>query len=317
VGAPHDSPPLLAIVGPTGVGKTAGALALCGELGGEIIGADSVQVYRGFDIGSSKPTAAQLGDVRHHLIDVCAPDEAIDAMRYAGLADEAIRDARARGRVPIVVGGTGLWIRALLRGLLSVPPADPELRRELEQRYAREGAAAMHAALRAIDPRTAEHVHPNDQLRVVRALEVHAQTGEALGELRHAHALGAPRYDALTLYADVPSAHHRPTLEARVDQMIAAGWADEVRTIVAAHGRQPRALGAVGYRQMLAHVDGAASLEETRDAIVGATAGYARRQRTWFNSDPAVSLRLTPAELLETEALARIRRHLRSVTIAV
>lgn len=310
-----EGPALLAIVGPTGVGKTMAAVSLCQQLGGEIVGADSVQVYRGFDIGSSKPTPEQLEGVPHHLLDVCDPDDDMDAMRYARLADTAIADVHGRGHVAVVVGGTGLWVRALLRGLLPLPPADEMLRRSLDERYADEGAEAMHAELRAVDPRTADHVHPNDQLRVVRALEVHAQTGEALGELRHAHALGAPRYRALTFYIDVPVAHHRPTLEARTDAMIAAGWADEVRAIVAAHGRDVRPLGAVGYRQMLEYIEDRATLPDTRDAIVSATAVYARRQRTWFNSDPAVSERLTPAELMQDAALSRIRQHLRDATM--
>ena len=311
--SPTDSPNqvLLAVVGPTGVGKTASAVSLCKRVGGEIIGADSIQVYRGFDIGSAKPTTEQLGGVPHHLIDVCQPDDELDAMRYAKLADAAIAGVLQRGHVPVLVGGTGLWIRALLRGLVPLPPVDEALRRSLIERWQDRGPQAMHDTLRTIDPLTAGTVHPNDQLRVVRALEVHAQTGEALGELRRAHALGAPRYRTLSFFVDVPPAHYRASLETRTDAMIAAGWPDEVRAIVAAHGRELRALGSVGYRQVLEHVTSAQPLAETRTAIVQATAVYARRQRTWFKSDPTVSHRMTPAELLDRAAGELIDQHMR------
>ncbi|MBC7171604.1 MAG: tRNA (adenosine(37)-N6)-dimethylallyltransferase MiaA, partial [Polyangiaceae bacterium] len=197
-----SAPRPIVIAGPTASGKTAAGLWIARHLGGELVGADSVQVYRGFDIGSAKPTEEELSGVAHHLIDIVDPDEEVDAQRYAELADAAIADIEARGRVPIVVGGTGLWIRALLRGLVSVPPVDRELRARIEAEVDQEGSPAMHARLAAVDPRAAAGIHPNDRLRIVRALEVFEQTGTPMGELRHAHALGAPRYDALFVVLD-------------------------------------------------------------------------------------------------------------------
>ena len=162
--------PLIVIAGPTATGKTAVALELARQLDGELVGADSVQVYRGFDIGSAKPTAAELGGVPHHLIDCLDPDESIDAMGFAGLADAAIEGVAERGKRPIVVGGTGLWIRALVRGLVDVPLPDPEIRGALEAEAEARGAPSLHERLTAIDPRAAARIHPNDALRIVRAL---------------------------------------------------------------------------------------------------------------------------------------------------
>ena len=303
--------PLLVIVGPTGVGKTHVALALARQLGGELVGGDSMQIYRGFDIGTAKPTRVELGEVQHHLLDIAEPEETLDAARYAQLADDAIAAVTARGAVPIVVGGTGLWLRALLRGLVEVPKVDPVLRARLDSEWESEGSIAMHTRLAAVDPITAAQVHANDKMRVVRALEVHAQTGRALGELRAQHALGAARYDALVLALDIPIAHYRLAVAQRTRAMIEAGFVDEVARLLARHGPDVRPLHAVGYHQMLVHVRGEAELPETETDIIKATLAYARRQRTWWNSDATVSQRLAPQEALEPRALETIARHVR------
>jgi tRNA dimethylallyltransferase len=168
--ASGERPPIVVLAGPTGVGKTRLALELCRDIGGEIVGADSVQVYRGFDIGSGKPSAAELGGVVHHLLDVVDPDQPIDAARFARLADQAIGEIAARGHVPVVVGGTGLWLRALLRGLVEVPAVDAALRARLEQEWRSLGGEEMHRRLARVDPLTAARVHAGDMVRVVRAL---------------------------------------------------------------------------------------------------------------------------------------------------
>jgi tRNA dimethylallyltransferase len=285
-------PALVVVAGTTASGKTELALALARRLGGELVGADSVQVYRGFDVGSAKPTAEELGGIAHHLLDVVDPDEAIDAARYASLADAAIAGVASRGRLPIVVGGTGLWLRALVRGLVALPAPDPTLRASLEAEVARDGAPRLHARLAAIDPRAAVAIHPHDALRIVRALEVHAQTGEALGELRHRHALGAPRYPTLFLALDRPREELRVRLTLRVRSMLERGWVDEVRRLLARWGPDVRAFGSVGYREVLAHVRGELSAEAAEAGAVRASWVYARRQRTWFRSEPGVDLRL-------------------------
>lgn len=301
---------ILVIAGTTASGKTHLAIELARRLDGELVGADSVQVYRGFDVGSAKPTPEELGGIAHHLIDVVDPVEPIDAAHYARLADEAIDAIHARGRLPIVVGGTGLWLRALVRGLVELPTPDPALRGRLERAVADEGAPALHARLTAVDPRSAEAIHPNDALRIVRALEVFEQTGRPLGELRHAHALGAPRRPTHFVVLDREREVLRARLEARVDDMLARGFVDEVRGLLERWPREARAFGSVGYREVVELLAGERSLEETREAIVRASHIYARRQRTWFRSEPGVDgrydLGLTPIDAIEREVRARL-----------
>ncbi len=303
-------PPILVIAGPTASGKTAAALQLARMLGGELVGADSVQVYRGFDVGSAKPTSEELDGVPHHLIDVLDPDEKIDAMGFARLADTAVADVAARGRVPIVVGGTGLWLRALLRGLVDLPQPDPALRRRLEEQAEEFGSPALHRRLAGVDPTSAATIHPNDTLRIVRALEVWEQTGQPLGELRAEHALGAPRYAALFVVLQPTAEASRARIEARVDRMLAADWIGETRRLLERWPPWARAFGSVGYKQIVAHLHGELSLPDTRDAIVKATRIYARRQRTWFNKEPGVDWRTTPEALVAPEGVRRLTAHL-------
>ena len=260
---PEKLQPLLVIAGPTATGKTATAIELARHFDGELVGADSVQVYRGFDIGSAKPTADELGGVAHHLLDVLDPDQNVDAVAYANLADDAIRAIRDRARLPVVVGGTGLWIRALIRGLVDVPPVDPDVRHRLEMDAATEGATALHARLVEVDPISADAVHPNDALRIVRALEVYEQTGTPLGTLRAEHALGEPRYRAVFIVLDMDREEHAAVIEDRAQRMIANGWIDEVRALRARWGDDIRPFGSVGYREVLAHLRDEVPLEET------------------------------------------------------
>jgi len=303
--------PLLVIAGPTATGKTAAAVALAEHFDGELIGADSVQVYRDFDIGSAKPGRDELGPVAHHLIDVVNPDQEIDAADYARRADDAIAATRARGRLPIVVGGTGLWIRALVRGLVDLPPVDGSIRRTLEEAVETEGAPALHERLAKVDSLTAAAVHPNDALRIVRALEVYEQTGTALGILRAEHALGEPRYATAFVVLDMDREAHASVVESRMEHMIHAGWIEEVRGIRARWGDEVRPLGSVGYREILGHLRDGVPIAETLRQIRKATRVYARRQRTWFKGEPGVSWRSERAALLEPEGLERIARDLR------
>jgi tRNA dimethylallyltransferase len=303
--------PILVVAGATGTGKTSAAIELARHLGGELVGADSVQVYRGFDIGAAKPPASELGDVRHHLIDVFDPNQDVDAMVFAKLADAAIDEIHGRGRLPIVVGGTGLWIRALVRGLVPVPPVDPDLRSHLEAAAKSEGAAALHAKLMDVDPLAAGQIHPNDVLRIVRALEVYEQTGTALGTLRAVHALGAPRYQAMFVVLEMDRAVHETLIERRAEQMLEAGWVDEVRALRQRWGDQVRPLGSVGYRDILAHLRDGIPLDETLRRVRKSTRVYARRQRTWFNGEPGVSWRCESDELRSPDGLERIAKELK------
>lgn len=305
------SEPLLVIAGVTATGKTAAAIELAHRLRGELVGADSVQIYRGFDIGSAKPGPSELGGIRHHMIDVIDPDRDIDAVTYARMADEAIRDIRTRGRLPIVVGGTGLWIRALVRGLVDVPPVDPVIRERLEAAAMSEGSALLHARLAEVDPITASTVHPHDAVRIIRALEVYEQTGSPLGTLRKTHALGEPRYRAVFIVLDMEREAHSGIIERRIAGMLDAGWADEVRALRARWGDRVRPFGSVGYREMLAHVRDHVPLEQTIRDIRKSTRTYARRQRTWFRGEPGVSWWSHGAELREPHSLERIAKELK------
>ncbi len=307
---PELTPPLVVIAGPTATGKTGAAIEVARRFGGELVGADSVQVYRGFDIGSAKPTRAELGDIRHHLIDAVDPDQDIDAVAYARLADTAIADIADRGQLPVVVGGTGLWIRALLRGLVDVPPVDPAVRSGLEAAVSAKGAPALHRRLAEVDPISADAIHPNDALRIVRALEIYEQVGVPLGELRAAHALGEPRYRAFTVVLDVDRDLHAEAIEARARAMLEAGWIDEVEALRERWGDEVRPLASVGYREILAHLRAGVPLDDTLRAIRKSTRIYARRQRTWFRSEPGVSWRSERAELCAPSGLDRVAEEL-------
>lgn len=302
--------PIIIIAGPTGVGKTACGIHLSKTFNGELIGADSIQIYRHFNIGASKPTLSELQGVHHHLIDEIEPDHEVDAAHYARLADAAIRDVHNRGRVPIVVGGTGLWLRALLRGLLVLPPVNPHVRKELENQWSQVGPEAMFQRLRAVDPTSAATIHPNDRLRVVRALEVHSQTGQALGDLRKTHALGKPRYRSLGICLDITKEHYRPVIERRISLMMQAGFVDEVRNIIARFGAGIRPLTSVGYRQVAKHLAQETPIAEAIAEMTQATVVYGRRQRTWFGSDTSIDMRVEPNIVLNDHLNNRIRKHL-------
>jgi tRNA dimethylallyltransferase len=298
---------VIALVGPTAVGKTQCALTLAEHFDAELVGADSVQVYRGFDIGSSKPTPAELHGIAHHLIDVREPTDLLDAAGFATLADRAIAEVAQRGKLPVIVGGTGLWLRALLRGLVAVPAVDHALRTRLEYEWDEQGGAALHERLERVDPLSAARIHPNDKLRVVRALEVYEQTGQPLGAARQAHALGQPRYQCLLYVLDLPTDLHKQRVAMRVNAMLEAGFVAEVTGLLAKYDPELRPLGSVGYKQIVEHLRGGVSLDDTSTAIRRATLLYARRQRTWWSTDPSVSRRVSPDALRDGSLFDEIR----------
>ncbi len=281
--------PLLVIVGATGVGKTAAAVALARHVPLEVISADSRQVYRGMDLATGKPTAAERAAVRHHLIDVVDPDDRYHAARFRADAETAIAAIRDRGRLPAVVGGTGLYVRALLRGLDPAPAADPEFRRELAGIAAREGRAALHARLATAEPALARRLHPNDEVRVVRALErlrAGSAVGDALVSWRRADTPRRVVYVGLTLERQALAQR----LAARAEAMVKAGLLDEVRGLLArGWDASMPALQGIGYRQFVevAHdrLDPARALE----VMQRETVRYAKRQVTWFAREPGVA----------------------------
>ena len=279
---------LLVVVGPTASGKTDLAIDLAERFGGEIIGADSVQIYRGFNLGSGKPTADEQRRAPHHLVSCADPDEPFDAQRFAEIAGRLIDEIRARGRVPIVCGGTFLWVRALVRGLAPAPPADAAIRAEHAAFVAAEGRAALHARLAAVDPESAARLAPNDALRVSRALEVHAISGRTQSAWHAEHGFREERHKARLLGV----ARERDELDRRIERRAHAwleqGWIDEVRELEARGHAASRAMGSVGYRQVHEHLKGEIAAADLELAIVRATRIFVRRQRTWLRDEPVL-----------------------------
>jgi tRNA dimethylallyltransferase len=282
------NPSLLVIAGPTGVGKTAAAVALGARLPIEVISADSRQVYRGMDTATGKPTAQDRAAVVHHLVDVVDPDDTYDAARFARDAQAAIAAIRRRGRLPVVVGGTGFYIRALLRGLDAAVPADPAFRAELTEIATREGRPALHARLAAQAPAVARRLHPNDHVRVIRALEL-VRAGSPVGDSqtrwRDTPTDDGTVYIGLTL--DRPRLDER--LRQRVVHMVAAGLEDEVRRLLArGYSTTLPAMQGIGYREFGRVAAGDLPVDEAVRLMQRETLRYARRQWTWFAREPAL-----------------------------
>jgi tRNA dimethylallyltransferase len=279
------------VVGPTASGKSELALALAESRGGEIISCDSVQVYRHFDIGSSKPSPSERARVAHHLIDVVDPDQPIDAASFAARADAAIADVRRRDKLPVICGGTFLWARALLYGLANAPPGNAEIRSRHAEWARAEGRSGLHARLAAVDPRSAARLSPNDFVRVSRALEVFEVSGRPLSDWQSEHGFRTPRFRAKMLGIRWSNDELEQRIARRTEAALAAGWADEVRRLVALGYRDTRAMSSVGYAQVLDFVEGKLVKDELAPAINRATKIFARRQRTWLRDQAVEWLR--------------------------
>jgi tRNA dimethylallyltransferase len=279
--------PLVVIAGPTGVGKTAVAAALAGRIAIEVVSADSRQVYRGMDVATGKPSAETQRQVVHHLIDVVDPDDPYQAARFRADASTAIEAIRARGRLPVVVGGTGLYIRALLRGLDPAPPADPEFRRELASIAAAEGRASLHARLSAAAPAMARRLHPNDQVRVMRALEM-ARAGTGTLEQERWRA-PAESYDVTYFGLTMDRRALARRLASRAAGFVDAGLRAEVERLLA-RGYDPSlpSLQSIGYREFVRVVRDGLDPAEALRLMQRDTARYAKRQWTWFAREPGI-----------------------------
>jgi tRNA dimethylallyltransferase len=285
--------PLLAILGPTGVGKTRLAIALGEHWPIEVVSVDSRQVYRRMDIGTAKPSPEERRAVRHHLVDVVEPDAGYDAGRFAREAAVAIVAARSRGRWPVLVGGTGLYYRALVRGLLPRPPPDPALRASLQAEARTAGPGALHRRLQALDPDAAARLHPRDALRVSRALEVVLQTGRPAlqtGAGAWGEGTAEPGYRVVAVGLTAPRPALYEALDARVDRMLSEGLVDEVRALLAA-GFAPTlpAMQGIGYRHLVPVAERGGDLEAARATMKRDTRRYAKRQWTWFSREPDLS----------------------------
>lgn len=281
---------IIVICGPTGVGKTAAAITICRMLNGQIVSADSMQIYRFMDIGTAKPTPQEQRRVRHHLIDVVDPDQDFDAARYARSARKIIADLHHRRIVPLVVGGSGLYIKALLHGVFPVGNRSKVLRTELKDRLHREGAPRLHRMLAACDPEAARRIHPNDSLRILRALEVFQLTGRPLSELHKRHGFREKRYAVLKIGLALDRDKLYARIDARVEQMIARGLEAEVRGLLdRGYGAHLKSMQSIGYRHMVDAIQGRTDYNEALRTMKRDTRRYAKRQLTWFNADADIT----------------------------
>lgn len=289
------------IVGPTGAGKTSLSLDLAERVGAEIVSADSQQVYIGMDIGTGKVTADEQARVPHHLIDILRPDETMTAARFAARADAAIADIAGRGKPVVVVGGTMLYVRALVLGLFEGPPADPELRARLSAEAAAAGSPrVLWERLETIDPDSAARIDPNDLIRITRAIEVFEATGVPLTEhhKKHDHKTAEPRYPVRFVGLSPERDALYARIDARVDEMIAAGWVDEVAALRAqGFDHRLKSQTAIGYTELHHHLEGSLSLDDAVPLIKRNSRRYARRQVSWYRNDPRVLWSASASEI--------------------
>ena len=277
---------LFCLLGPTAVGKTEIAIQLAQRLNAEIISVDSRQIYRQMDIGTAKPTAEEQHAARHHLINCVDISQPFSVADYQRLADEAIADIQDRGKRVLLVGGAGLYFRAVVDGLFEGPGADAALRERLTQEAAQHGAGALHERLRTCDPESADRIHPNNIVRVVRALEVYELTGTPMSELQQQWHPEKQRYPFIAFCLTIPRPQLYHRIEQRVDVMLANGLIAEVESLLAAgYSRDTIALQSFGYKELIAYLDGECTYLEAISQLKQNTRRFAKRQLTWFRKD--------------------------------
>lgn len=301
---------IIVLGGPTGVGKTALSLKLARELKGEIVSVDSVQVYRGLDIGTAKASVEERGQVPHHLIDVVDPDEEFNAADFKRLAMQAIDEIHSRGKAAILVGGTGLYIRLLVHGLFEAPEPSEELRERYRVQAEEQGAQSLYERLEQVDPELAARVHPNDLVRVTRGLEIFDQTGKPLSVHQREHQFKTPNYHALKIALIRPREELYDRINRRVEQMIEQGLEAEYRGLLErGYGAQHKPMQSLGYRQMGEYIRGQVALEEAKESMKSQTRRYAKQQISWFRSEPDVHWAMAPV-LREGEVPEEVLRDL-------
>ena len=279
-------PEIVLLSGPTAVGKSAVALKVAREFNVEIVNGDSLQVYRYLNIGTAKPDLEERSLVPHHLFDILDPDQPFNAIDFQARADAVITDIHSRGSLPLVVGGTGLYLRTLLFGLCQMPEIDAEIRVELERRLAREGSEVLHAELARHDAPMAARLAPRDRTRVLRALETILTTGKSLAYFQEQHRFLNPRYRFLHIFLDLESEQLYQRINQRVEVMLARGFVDEVKGLLEkGFGAELKPLKSIGYRQIIEHLAGRLSLDQAIAGTKQATRRYAKRQLTWFRND--------------------------------
>ena len=293
----REKPSAIIISGPTCVGKTDVAIDLAEPLGGEIISADAMQVYRHMDIGTAKPTKQEQAQVRHHLIDVVDPDEPFSAAQFKSSAAAVIRELHKKGRPVFVVGGTGLYIKALTQGLFRVQQGNGALRERLRAEAKDLGSPVLHQRLQEVDPEAAGRIHPNDGFRIIRALEIFELTGKPISEHHSAHGFSDVPYHVLKigLFLDREVLYQR--IDQRVDRMLEAGLLKEVEGLLR-RGYSPnlKSMGSIGYRHMTEYLEGHMAWDETVRLFKRDTRRYAKRQLAWFRADPEIHW-LKPSEI--------------------
>ena len=295
---------LLCLLGPTAVGKTEIAIQLAQRLNAEIVSVDSRQIYRQMDIGTAKPTPEEQQAARHHLIDCVDISQPFSVADYQALADAAIADIQSRGRRVLLVGGAGLYFRAIIDGLFEGPGADMALRKQLEQEASQHGVDVLHERLRACDPESAERIHPNNVVRVIRALEVYALTGTPMSEHQQQWHQENQRYPFIAFCLTMPRALLYRRIEQRVDIMLANGLLAEVESLLAAgYARDTAALRSFGYKELIAYLDGHCTYLEAVVQLKQNTRRFAKRQLTWFRKD-------TRIEWIDRNATPDILAHL-------
>ena len=279
-------PKAIIICGPTGIGKTAFAIALAKAFQGEIIGADSMQIYRHMDIGTAKPTPVERSMVPHHMLDIVDPDEPFDAETYATLSLSIVMALQARQVLPFVVGGTGLYIKSLIYGLFDARPADKEIRVRLKQEAEKEGAETLFERLKQVDPVTARKLHVNDIYRIIRALEVYETSGIPISDYQQQHRFQESRLTTLKFGLHMNRDQLYDRIDERADVMIQAGLLDEVRRLLeSGYSGKLKSMQSIGYRHMLDFLDGRMDWQETIRTLKRDSRRYAKRQMTWFKAD--------------------------------
>ncbi len=284
-----DRIPLVVVCGPTASGKTALVSELAGRFDIEVVSADSCQVYRGLDIGTAKATAEERSRVRHHLIDVADPDQNFTAGDFVRLARQAISDIRSRGKLPVVAGGTGLYIRALAEGLLDAPKGDSSLREDLLAFEAAQGEGSLYRELQGIDPVLAARLHPGNLVRIVRGIEVYRLSGRRLSDLQAEHAFGERPYRTLSLGISPERSILYERINARVGEMMAAGLVEEVRSLLEkGYSPELKSLQTIGYREIIGYLYGDTDAGQAVALIQRNSRRYAKRQLTWFRADKSI-----------------------------
>ena len=300
-----EAPKIIVVVGPTGSGKTGFAIRLARRFNGEIVGADSMQIYRCMEIGTAKPTPAEQAAVPHHMIDIVDPDQDFDAATYAKMATDTVCRIISRGRTAFVVGGTGFYIKALIHGLFEEGPSDPAIRRRLRQQAESDETGILHRRLQKIDSAAAEKIHPNDTYRIIRALEVFEVTGEPLTVFQQRHGFREQRFNTLELGLTWPRTVLYDRINQRVDEMMAQGFLDEVRQLLASgYGMDLKSMQSLGYRHLAAVIKGDLRLADAVTTLKRDHRRYAKRQLTWFGARQSVHW-LTPDQTASAGDLIR------------